>query len=349
MNRYEARVERERKRLRRKFIMLGLLKSVLAALFIWSPLENKVASDPEQSTSKTSMESAKAESAATDETSDEEEINDKKENREPMHVLLVGIDEKEHESHARTDTMMAAKYDPGVNEIRLASLMRDTYVDIPGYGENKLNAAYAYGGIELLEETVEKNYELDFDHYVKVNLDGFSDIVDIAAPDGLEVDIEQEKSYTDQAGGLNIHFTPGKQKLDGEETLKYVRFRSDEENDFGRVARQQEVLELLQNELLSFSTVARVPQLIGAIRPNLETDISAGGMLSLGRDAVTSDIKNIETLTVPVEGTYQHEYFSHAGSVLKIDHDETQDILEDFFSGVDPVDLQDEDKQEVEE
>ncbi|WP_246590020.1 LCP family protein, partial [Desertibacillus haloalkaliphilus] len=98
-----------------------------------------------------------------------------------------------------------------------------------------------------------------------------------------------------------INFEPGAQSLNGEETLKYVRFRKDHENDFGRVKRQQEILQHLKNELFTISGMTKIPKLIGMLEPHLETNMRTTKMLSLGRDVVLNPIDNIETLRIPIE------------------------------------------------
>ncbi|WP_018921516.1 LCP family protein [Salsuginibacillus kocurii] len=250
---------------------------------------------------------------------------------DPLTFLLVGIDDEEEGGVARTDTIMLARYTPNQDDLRLASLMRDSYVEIPDHTDNKLNAAFSHGGIELLEETIEKNFDIEVDNYAKVNFDGFTEVVDIVAPDGIEIEVDDPMHYTDQAGDLSIGFDSGTHQLDGSETLKYVRYRGDQDNDFGRVNRQQEVLTLLKDELFSLSGVTKVPQLIGSIRPNIATDLSAGKMLSLGREALTGEVEDFDTLTVPVEGAYEDEYYSHAGAVLELQMEENREALHEFL------------------
>ncbi|NEU29684.1 LCP family protein [bacterium LRH843] len=254
------------------------------------------------------------------------------ENDEPINVLVVGVDTSES-LPARTDTIMIAQYDAKNGTARLASIMRDTYVEIPGRSNNKINAAFAFGGADLLRQTIETNFDLDIHYYAMVNFDGFVEVVDTIAPNGLEVDIEQRMYYKDSAGGLAINFQPGLQKLNGKQTLNYVRFRNDNQNDFGRVKRQQEVLSILKEELLTFSGLTKVPRLIGAIQPHLETNIPVSRMFSLGRDLVLHPIDIFETMRIPLDDSYENKYYSHAGSVLKMNTDKNVQALKDFFSG----------------
>ncbi|MFB5661390.1 LCP family protein [Alteribacillus sp. HJP-4] len=245
--------------------------------------------------------------------------------------LLVGEDDKKEGGSARTDTIMIANYEPDNGSVQLASIMRDSYVEIPGHQNNKINSSYSLGGIDLLKETIEQNFDITIDHHATVNFDGFVEVVDTVAPDGIEVDIEERMYYQDNSGEVSIDLAPGTQKLDGKDALKYVRFRSDQNNDFGRVARQQEMLEAVQEEILSFATLSKVPQLIGTIRPNLETDLNTGKMLGLGRDVLLNNVETVETLRVPEDGTYSNESYSHSGAVLEIDMMKNREVLHSFL------------------
>lgn len=252
--------------------------------------------------------------------------------KEDLTFLLVGVDDEESGA-ARTDTIMVANVQPKHGEVKLASIMRDSYVEIPGYQNNKINASFAYGGVELLKETVEQNFGIDIDYHATVNFDGFVDVVDTLAPDGLEVNIEERMYYQDHSGEVSIDFHPGTHHLNGEETLDYVRFRSNDKNDFGRVARQQEVLALLKDELFSVASITKTPQLIGAIHPNFETDVSTSKMLSLGKDILLNPVENINTLRIPVEDSFVDERYSHAGAVLELDMKENSQQLQNFLDG----------------
>ncbi|MEC0667789.1 LCP family protein, partial [Priestia flexa] len=183
------------------------------------------------------------------------EFNGKSANLDTMNVLLLGIDSR-GEEHSRADTIMIAHYDKDNNQPKIVSLMRDSYVDIPGYGKNKINAAYAFGGPELLRKTIKENFGIDVNYYAVVDFKGFSKVVDTIAPNGIEVDINQRMSH-----GIGMTLEPGKQTLHGEELLGYVRFRHDSQSDFGRVQRQQEVLGKLTEEALSLQTIAKAPKL----------------------------------------------------------------------------------------
>lgn len=263
--------------------------------------------------------------------SEETEFNaDESEKGEPINVLLVGIDTDEGEP-ARTDTIMIAQYNPKEGAVKIASIMRDSYVSIPGYRDNKINTSFFLGGPELLRKTIKENFDIDLHYYAMVNFDGFVRVVDIVAPNGVEVDIERRMYYQDNYAGMTIDFQPGPQTLDGEQALKYVRFRNDGNNDFGRVQRQQEMLSLLKDELLSLRGITRLPSLVGSLEPYVDTNLTTGKVLNYGKDFLLNPVTSVNTLTIPVEDGYTDKRYSHAGAVLELDFDKNKKELHDFF------------------
>ncbi|ADU31171.1 LCP family protein [Evansella cellulosilytica] len=307
---------------RRKIIILILLLIVLASLSIavWA---------------KNDYERARQESLRHIEESggqlpsnEEIEFNAPEEaDLDYMNVLLIGIDDDE--DIARTDTIMIAQYHPEKGTAKLVSLMRDMYVTIPGHGQNKINAAFSFGGLELLRQTIKENFDVDVHYYAQVDFNGFERIVDTLAPEGIEIDVERRMYY--ETRSLVIDFQPGLQTMSGDEALKYVRFRSDFENDFGRVRRQQQVLDSLSGELLSISGVRRIPQLLGSIEPYIQTNIDTSKMISYGRSFVLNPVDDIETITIPLSDAYYDETFSHAGAVLMLDWDRNKEALHEFL------------------
>ncbi|MFC0557701.1 LCP family protein [Halalkalibacter alkalisediminis] len=249
------------------------------------------------------------------------------ENNAPINVLLVGVD-KLNNGLARTDTIMIAQYNPLNGDSKVASIMRDSYVEVPGRSNNKINASFAFGGVDLLRETIRHNFGLDIHYYALINFEGFIHLVDTIAPNGITV-LTEEQMYDPNN---SIKFQPGEHVLDGVNTLNYVRFRKDRENDFGRVRRQQEVLNLLKNELFTLSGISKIPKLTGMIEPHLDTNIQTSKLLSLGRDVVLNPIDEIKTLRIPIDGSFKDAYYQHAGSVLQMDLEENQKAIQEFFS-----------------
>ncbi len=258
------------------------------------------------------------------------EFNGDEEILDFVHVLLVGVD-NEDGGPARTDTIMVAQYQPKTGKIKLLSLMRDNYVSIPGYRNNKINTAFFLGGPELLRQTLKENFDLDIHYFASVDFNGFIKVVDMISPDGVEIDIERRMYYQDTAAGLLIDFEPGLQQIDGKQALQYVRFRNDKESDFGRVHRQQQVLSILKDDFLTFSGVTKLPQLLGSIEPYIQTNIESKKILDYGRNFFLNPIENVETLTIPVEGSFENSRYSHAGAVLELDIEKNKQAIRQFF------------------
>lgn len=251
----------------------------------------------------------------------------KKDANGKVNFLLLGVDQRKNEK-SRTDTMMVAQYDPKNKKVKLVSLMRDMFVEIPGYKNYKLNTAFFLGGPELLRKTIKQNFGLDVQYYVMVNFKGFEQIVDTLAPDGIEINVQKEMS---QNIGVTLH--PGLQKLHGKELLGYARFRHDAKGDFGRVERQQEVLQAIKDEVLSVNGFTKAPKLLGTIEPYIQTNMDTSDAIALASEFLLKRPKNIETLTVPVQGAYENGYVSYDGAVLEIDKEKNQQAINDFLNG----------------
>ncbi|TDQ42121.1 LCP family protein [Aureibacillus halotolerans] len=267
-----------------------------------------------------------------------EEIEDKSDDfkgvespDEKINVLLLGIDTAEAES-SRTDTIMVAQYDPENGTAKLASIMRDTYVNIPGHGYNKINAAYVFGGIELLRQTIQQNFGIDVGYYSIVNFNGFTDVVDSLAKNGIEIDVEKRMHYVDNAGGLYIDLQPGMQTLNGEQLLHYARFRHDSEGDFGRVRRQQQVIQAVKDELLSVNGLLKLPELIGTIEGYTKTNMNQGDIFGYVKEFLQNPVEDIQTLQIPVENSYWNERHPGIGAVLEMDEQQNRQTVQHFFS-----------------
>ena len=163
--------------------------------------------------------------------------------QDPFSVLVLGVDEREGDS-GRSDTMIVLTVNPNQNSIKMLSIPRDTRTEIVGHGTvDKINHAYAFGREEMSIATVENLLDIPIDYYVKVNMEGFQDIVD--AVGGIQVN--NELDFTN--GGH--HYKTGLITLDGEEALSFVRMRYDDPNgDFGRQERQRQVIQGVVHRVL---------------------------------------------------------------------------------------------------
>lgn len=239
--------------------------------------------------------------------------------------LLLGIDTR-GEERSRTDTMMLLSWNKDTNDIKLVSLMRDIYADIPGHQSYKLNTAYYLGGVQLLKDTLGNMFGLPIHHYALIDFQNFESLVDILAPNGVEIEVEKDMSEK-----IGVTLTQGVHKLNGKELLGYARFRQDAEGDFGRVARQQKVIEALKNEILAPQNILNLPKFVGAAQGYVTTDFSSAGEMLQVLKLVSKGKVTIEKATVPIEGSYSFKNFSHAGSSIVIDKEMNKDFLSEFL------------------
>ncbi|SEN13072.1 cell envelope-related function transcriptional attenuator common domain-containing protein [Mesobacillus persicus] len=240
-------------------------------------------------------------------------------------ILLLGSDAR-GEENSRADTIMIASYNPGKGTYKLASIMRDTYVSIPGHGENKINTALAFGGPDLLRQTIKENFDVDLQYYGIVDFQGFVRLIDTAFPHGVEVDVEKSMSKN-----IGVKLEPGIQKLDGEHLLGYVRFRQDAVGDFGRVERQQKVMKELGKQLASVQTLPKLPKLIGVVTPFVNTNMDTGDILYMARGFISEEGRSVQTLRIPVENSFQNQRISGVGAVLAIDVETNRQALNEFL------------------
>lgn len=219
-----------------------------------------------------------------------------------VNVLLIGVDvtlnnRRQVVNVSRSDTLMLISVDPEHRRINALSIPRDTRAEIPGVGANKINAAYAFGGPGLTIRSVEGLLGVPVHYYVKLGPDSFARIID--ALGGVEIDVEKDMKYTDHWASLYIDLKKGRQWLDGDEAMQYIRFRHDALGDIGRVERQQKVLMAILQKLTSPSTVLRAPRLLRALVERTQTNLTMRELLTLGLFAARLSAPDIHTATLP--------------------------------------------------
>ncbi|MER2090343.1 MAG: LCP family protein [Sporosarcina sp.] len=239
--------------------------------------------------------------------------------------LLLGVDD-DGSGRSRTDTMMVLSWDKNAGKIRVISFMRDIYADIPGFKSYKLNTAYYLGKLQTTKDTITGMFGVPIHHYAIVDFANFESIVDIAFPDGVEIDVKKEMSEK-----IGVTLVPGKKQLNGKELLGYARFRADEEGDFGRVARQQEVVSAMKDEAFRPGMLVNLPKLAGALSGYIKTDLTTKDEISKAISLLMNKGAEIETMTVPVEGSYSFNSYSHAGSVIELDITKNKEAISKFL------------------
>ena len=242
-----------------------------------------------------------------------------------LNILIIGTDSR-GEDRGRSDSLMVAHYDQKRKQPKLISIMRDSYVDIPGYGKDKINAAYSYGGIELVRKTLKENFDLPIEYYVTINFDHFKEAIDNLFPKGVTLDAEKDLEL-DQ-----VFIKAGKQKMDGNTLLQYSRFREDEEGDFGRIRRQQQVLSAISQQVTNVTSLSKLPKTTGKLLGYVDTNLSESTILSVGKDFALGDTKKIETLAVPIDKTWEFNNDTPSGSVLELDTEANAKAIQTFLT-----------------
>ncbi|CAI6081844.1 Polyisoprenyl-teichoic acid--peptidoglycan teichoic acid transferase TagU [Paenibacillus sp. JJ-100] len=214
------------------------------------------------------------------------------EGQERVNILLIGGDSRGDDA-GRSDSVMVASIDPLSKKAHLFSVLRDTYVEIPGHGKSRLNAAFSYGGAELTKQTVSNLLGIPIQHYVYTDFTGFMALVD--ALGGIDIDVEKDMYYTSKADKhmYDIDLKKGLQHMDGRTALQYVRFRHDATSDFTRTQRQRIFMTELAKKMQSTTSLFKIPEILEAIAPYVQTDLSPTQMLklaSLGFDIRATEI-----------------------------------------------------------
>lgn len=257
-------------------------------------------------------------------------------------ILLIGNDSRENGEDGRSDAMILLSISNKTKKIYMTSLLRDMYVEIPGHKDNRLNAAYSYGGAELLMETIEKNFDIHISRYVLVNFEAFANLVDAVGGVDLELtgkEVEYVNGYLveynillgrpegtdyfdDLSGGM-VH-------LNGPQALAYCRNRYIG-TDFGRTERQRKVLTEVIHKLPK-GVLTNPKGLIDGLMPNLTTNLTQAECYRLSLMAPKILTYDIIQNSIPIEGTYK-DATHRKMSVLEVDFEANKKFLQENLYG----------------
>lgn len=249
-----------------------------------------------------------------------------------VNILLLGSDSRADTSTPilddignRADSIMVAHIPSDRSGVQIMSIMRDSWVEIPGYGESKINAAMAHGGVPLMVQTVEGLIDQRIDHIAVADFNGFQNLTD--AVGGVEVN--NPRAFT--ANGTD--FAEGQISLNGEDALDFVRERkSFSDGDYTRAANQQLFLKSFAGEVLNRDTMtspSKMNDLIDGMTPYvaLDDDFGATDMLGLGTSMSSVRSGDITSFTLPTAGIGTE---GGGQSVVYVDWDELEDVQERF-------------------
>jgi len=297
---------------KRKHPVLRIVVRVLLVLFAYSLIAFLVGQQV-------------ARSDAAFATTDEETFNGTAAANGARNILLIGSDSREGEA-GRADTIMVLQLDGPSKQPKLLSFMRDTLVTIPGYGENKINAAYAFGGADLVRQTLAENFGLETNYYAKVDFRSFEKVIDTLFPSGVAINAEKDMSKN-----LEVAIKQGQQQMNGLELLQYERFRMDEEGDFGRVRRQQQVMDAIFSEMKNPLAILKLPYAAGKVLGYASTNLPMSFLLK-NTFSIARGAGGVDSLTVPVADSWQYGSSASAGSVLVVNLETNQQAIRNFLN-----------------
>ena len=274
------------------------------------------------------------------------EIEDTK--REPFkeagvkNILLIGNDSRNADEGGRSDAMILVSISSRTNSIHLTSLLRDIYVDIPGHDGNRLNAAYAYGGPELLMETLEENFDIEVNRYMLVNFQAFANLVD--AVGGVDLSVTNEEvqlingylveynQLEGRAEGTDYLDTSlsGELHLNGPQALAYCRNRYIG-SDFARTERQRNVLSAAMKKA-PMALLTNGGELIDGLMSNITTNLTQSELSGLMMQAPSMLTYDMVQGSIPLEGTYSNANI-RGMAVLEVDFEANKNYIQTEIYG----------------
>lgn len=249
-----------------------------------------------------------------------------------INILLIGQDRRPGEVRARSDAMILCTINKEKKTLTLTSIMRDLYVQIPGYSDDRINVSYVLGGMPLLNACIEKNFGISVDGNVEVDFSGFETVVDLVG--GLEIELSKAEASHLNSQNSNWSLKAGTNHLDGAQALAYSRIRSisnDEVGDFGRTGRQRIVLSKLVQKAKTMSLL-QLNDMLTKVLPTLTTDLTDAEIFKYLVDLfpLLVDLK-INTTRIPADGAYFMTMID-GKSVLVPDLEANREILKKIIS-----------------
>ena len=278
--------------------------------------------------------------------------------RDGVNILILGTDGRigQNSAETRTDSIMVLNVGGKDKKIKLVSFMRDNLVYIDGYSQvingrkqtdNKLNVAYELGeqegeqGAEMVRKVLKANFDLDIKYYALVDFQAFATAIDTLFPDGVTIDAQfstlNGRLLTEATVGDDLHATEtesptqtikvGKQQMNGSTLLNYARFRDDDEGDYGRTRRQQQVMTAILEQIKDPTKLFTGSEALGKVFAMTSTNLPYTFLLTNGLSVLEGTQKGIEKLTVPELGDWVDAYDVYGGLGLLVDQNKYQKQL----------------------
>ena len=286
------------------------------------------------------------------------EVFNGQDTKDGVNILVMGTDGRigQNSAETRTDTIMVLNVSGSDKKIKLVSFMRDNLVYIDGYSQivngkkqrdNKLNVAYELGeqegqkGAEMVRKVLKDNFDLDIKYYALVDFQAFATAIDTLFPDGVTIDAQfstlNGQPLTDATVGDDLHATEtesptqtikvGKQQMNGSTLLNYARFRDDDEGDYGRTKRQQQVMSAVLEQIKDPTKLFTGSEALGKVFGMTSTNLPYSFLLTNGLSVIQGAQNGIERLTVPELGDWVDAYDVYGGQGLLVDQNKYQTKL----------------------
>jgi len=271
-----------------------------------------------------------------------DEVNEKIQTnniKDIVNIAILGVDESENDA-GRSDATMIATFDPIHKKLKITSIMRDTYADIPGYGKDKLNHAYAYGGPQLSIKTLNQDFGLNIKDYVKINFEELEGLID--AIGGIDMKMEYMEMYEvnnyierySEARNITEEKLvkdekTGKYHLTGFQTLGYCRIRSIGNGDFDRTERHRKIMTEMFNKISKAGT-AELASMATKLLPYVETSLSNKEIINLATNVLNLGTRNIEQERFPRD-EYTHNSKINDIFYLCYDEDYTEEQIHEYI------------------
>lgn len=239
----------------------------------------------------------------------------------PLNVLVLGVDSRpdDPEMGSRTDTIMLVQVVPKTGDVKLLSVPRDLLVETEPGVEDRINAAYNYGGIDETVEAMENYSGVPIDHYAIVDFEGFREVIEVMG--GVRVDVGEDQFPE------KWHMGEGVQRLGGRKALFYARYRGTPGGDLDRMQRQRQLVAALRSKALKWSIVEKLPASMKVMNDNVQTDLGLDGAVALGEVLIRRG-KHAEVTSEQLEGN--PKTLSDGDEVLVPDDDANRVILDKF-------------------
>ena len=286
------------------------------------------------------------------------EVFNGQDTRDGVNILILGTDGRigQDSSETRTDSVMVLNVSGKDKKIKLVSFMRDNLVYIDGYSQvidgqkqadHKLNLAYELGeqegkqGAEMVRKVLKDNFDLDIKYYALVDFQAFATAIDTLFPDGVTIDAQFSTlngvPVTEATVGDDLHATAtesptqtiraGKQQMNGSTLLNYARFRDDDEGDYGRTRRQQQVMTAVLQQIKDPTKLFTGSEALGKVFAMTSTNLPYTFLLTNGLSVLEGAQNGIEKLTVPELGDWVDDYDIYGGQSLRVDQKAYQNKL----------------------